>query len=340
MPQLYEELGLTHDEYQAIRGLQGREPTHVELAVFSLMWSEHCGYKHSRPLLKRFPTTGAQVLQGPGENAGIVDIGGGLAVAMKVESHNHPSAVEPYQGAATGVGGILRDIFTMGARPICNLDSLRFGEMAPLSAGAAAGTSAETEAGAVPPAGGGHGRQRYLFEQVVAGVGGYGNCMGIPTVGGEVYFEDAYAGNCLVNAMTVGLVAPRAHRGGARPPAWATISSSSAPAPAATASGGQVLASQTFDETLEQSVPRSRWAPLHREEAAGGLSRPAPPRTFRGAAGPGRRRHHVLLQRDGGQRGRGHRHPYRPVPLPEPGMEPWEIMISEAPRRLLQQGAD
>jgi phosphoribosylformylglycinamidine (FGAM) synthase-like enzyme len=207
MPELYEELGLSSAEYLMIREIQGREPSHVELAVFSLMWSEHCGYKHSRPLLKHFPTSGERVLQGPGENAGIVDIGGGLAVAMKIESHNHPSAVEPYQGAATGVGGILRDIFTMGARPICCLDSLRFGEPVPLPAHAKEADGPTTgDAGAGGATSGGHGRQRYLFEQVVAGIGGYGNCMGIPTVAGEVYFEDAYAGNCLVNAMTVGLV--------------------------------------------------------------------------------------------------------------------------------------
>jgi len=207
MPELYEQLGLTRWEYEKIREIQGREPTHVELAVFSLMWSEHCGYKHSKPLLKRFPTTGPHVLQGPGENAGVVDIGGGVAVAMKVESHNHPSAVEPYQGAATGVGGIIRDIFAMGARPICGLDSLRFGEIQPLP-GASGGAAL---AGGGPAGGGPAGeaslnRQRYLFEHVVAGVGGYGNCMGIPTVAGEIYFEDPYAGNCLVNAMTVGLV--------------------------------------------------------------------------------------------------------------------------------------
>ena len=198
MPELYEQLGLTRWEYERICEIQGREPTHVELAIFSLMWSEHCGYKHSKPLLKRFPTTGPRVLQGPGENAGVVDIGGGLAVAMKIESHNHPSAVEPYQGAATGVGGIIRDIFAMGARPICGLDSLRFGEIQPLP-GSVAGEGPARE----PVLN----RQRYLFEHVVAGVGGYGNCMGIPTVAGEIYFEDPYAGNCLVNAMTVGLVA-------------------------------------------------------------------------------------------------------------------------------------
>ena len=152
MSELYEQLGLTRWEYEQICAIQGREPTHVELAVFSLMWSEHCGYKHSKPLLKRFPTKGEHVLQGPGENAGIVDIGGGVAVAMKIESHNHPSAVEPYQGAATGVGGIIRDIFAMGARPICGLDSLRFGEIEPLPARGAArrgrGASGDAAGGA------------------------------------------------------------------------------------------------------------------------------------------------------------------------------------------------
>ena len=151
MAELYEQLGLTGWEYEQICAIQGREPTHVELAVFSLMWSEHCGYKHSKPLLRRLPTKGERVLQGPGENAGIVDIGGGLAVAMKIESHNHPSAVEPYQGAATGVGGIIRDIFAMGARPICGLDSLRFGEIEPPPARAAGRPS--TAAGAAQSAG-------------------------------------------------------------------------------------------------------------------------------------------------------------------------------------------
>src|SRR5665648_1083346 len=160
MPELYEELGLSGREYEQIRQIQGAEPTHVELAVYSLMWSEHCGYKHSRPLLSRFPTGGERVLQGPGENAGIVDIGDGLAIAMKIESHNHPSAVEPYQGAATGVGGILRDIFTMGARPICNLNSLRFGEIAPLPARAKRDPAVDAEPAA------GTARQRYLFGPV------------------------------------------------------------------------------------------------------------------------------------------------------------------------------
>jgi phosphoribosylformylglycinamidine synthase subunit PurL len=176
----HRELGLTDSEYERITELLGRDPNGVELAMFSLLWSEHCAYKHSRKLLGRLPTEGERVVMGPGENAGAVDVGNGHAVAFKVESHNHPSAVEPFQGAATGVGGILRDVFAIGARPIAVLDSLRFGEL-----------SSE--------------RSRYLFEGAVAGIGHYGNSIGVPTVGGEVYFEPSYEHNCLVNAMCVGL---------------------------------------------------------------------------------------------------------------------------------------
>jgi len=174
------ELGLTEAEYRRIVELIERPPNQVELAMFSLLWSEHCAYKHSRKLLARLPTEGERVVMGPGENAGAVDVGNGHAVAFKVESHNHPSAVEPFQGAATGVGGILRDVFAIGARPIAILDSLRFGEVS-------------------------SGRSRYLFEGAVAGIGHYGNSIGVPTVGGEVYFEPPYEHNCLVNAMCVGL---------------------------------------------------------------------------------------------------------------------------------------
>ncbi len=176
----HRELGLTDSEFERICELMDRDPNGVELAMFSLLWSEHCAYKHSRKLLRRLPTEGERVVMGPGENAGAVDVGNGYAVAFKVESHNHPSAVEPFQGAATGVGGILRDIFALGARPIAVLDSLRFGEL-------------ESE------------RSRYLFDHAVAGIGHYGNSIGIPTVGGEVYFEAPYEQNCLVNAMAVGL---------------------------------------------------------------------------------------------------------------------------------------
>src|SRR5690349_18942409 len=174
-------LGLTDAEYDAIVDLLEREPNDLELAVFSLMWSEHCAYKHSKKLLRRLPTEGPHVVMGPGENAGAVDVGNGLAVAFKVESHNHPSAVEPFQGAATGVGGILRDVFAVGARPIAILDSLRFGEL-------------DSE------------RSRYLLDHVVEGVGHYGNCVGVANVGGEVEFEPAYEHNCLVNAMCVGVL--------------------------------------------------------------------------------------------------------------------------------------
>ena len=173
--------GLTPEEYQKILKILGREPTYTELGVFSVMWSEHCSYKSSRHYLKLLPTEGPSVLQGPGENAGVVDIGAGLAVAFKMESHNHPSFIEPYQGAATGVGGILRDIFTMGARPIASLNSLRFGSID-------------------------HPRTPYLLSGVVAGIGGYGNCVGVPTVGGEVYFDECYNGNILVNAFTLGIM--------------------------------------------------------------------------------------------------------------------------------------
>ncbi len=172
---------LTPSEFERICDLLGREPNINELGMFGVMWSEHCCYKNSKPLLRNFPTTGPHVLVGPGENAGVVDIGGGLRVAFKIESHNHPSAVEPYQGAATGVGGILRDIFTMGARPIALLNSLRFG----------------------PPD---TSRNRLLISGVVAGISGYGNSVGVPTVGGEVYFDPAYNGNPLVNAMAIGLM--------------------------------------------------------------------------------------------------------------------------------------
>ncbi|MFI5229900.1 MAG: phosphoribosylformylglycinamidine synthase subunit PurL [Gemmatimonadales bacterium] len=180
-PGLIAEHGLTTGEYDRLVEMLGREPTFTELGIVSALWSEHCSYKHSRPLLKTLPTRAPYVLQGPGENAGVISIGDGLAVAFKIESHNHPSAVEPYQGAATGVGGILRDVFTMGARPIAMLNSLRFGSL----------ESA---------------RVRYLFAGVVKGIGDYGNCVGIPTVAGEVAFDSSYEGNPLVNAMCVGLM--------------------------------------------------------------------------------------------------------------------------------------
>jgi phosphoribosylformylglycinamidine synthase len=180
-PELVADHGLSPEEYERVLGILGRTPTFTELGIFSAMWSEHCGYKNSKRLLRLLPTEAPWVIQGPGENAGVIDVGDGLAVAFKIESHNHPSAVEPYQGAATGVGGILRDIFTMGARPVAVLDSLRFGDLD------------------VP-------RNRYLLAGVVRGVGDYGNCVGIPNIGGEVFFDRAYEGNPIVNAMAIGLM--------------------------------------------------------------------------------------------------------------------------------------
>jgi phosphoribosylformylglycinamidine synthase subunit PurL len=177
----YSSLGLSDFEYDRILELMGRAPNYLELSLLSVMWSEHCGYKNSRPLLRRFPNEGPRVLQGPGENAGVVEVGDGWALVFKMESHNHPSAVEPYEGAATGVGGIIRDVLAMGARPVALLNSLRFGPL-------------DNE------------RNRYLFREVVRGIGGYGNAIGVPTVGGEVEFDRAYSGNPLVNAMCVGLV--------------------------------------------------------------------------------------------------------------------------------------
>src|SRR4051794_13435893 len=179
--ELHRSLGLTDDEFVAIERILGRSPNELELAMYAVMWSEHCSYKSSRMHLRRLPTTAPWVLVGPGENAGVIDAGDGIAVAVRIESHNHPSAVEPKQGAATGVGGILRDIFTMGARPIATLDPLRFG----------------------PPT---TGRARWLIEGVVDGISSYGNSVGVPTVGGEVVFDECYAENPLVNVMCIGVM--------------------------------------------------------------------------------------------------------------------------------------
>src|ERR1700680_3325222 len=180
-PALVREHNLTDEEYRRIEAMLGRAPTFTELGICSALWSEHCSYKHCKSVLRDFPTTGPQVVQGPGESAGVPRLPAGWAVPSKIESHNHPPAVEPYQGAATGVGGIIRDVFSMGARPIALMDSLRFG---PLD----------------DP------RTRYLFEQVVSGISGYGNSVGVPTVGGEVGFDECYRDNPLVNVLCLGLV--------------------------------------------------------------------------------------------------------------------------------------
>ena len=181
LEKLYQDMGLSDKEYDKVVEILGREPNFTEVGIFSVMWSEHCSYKHSKPFLKQFPTTGEHVLMGPGEGAGVVDIGDNQAVVFKVESHNHPSAIEPYQGAATGVGGIIRDIVSIGARPINLLNSLRFGELSVK-------------------------QNQRLLKGVVSGIGGYGNCIGIPTTAGEIEFDDRYDGNPLVNAMCVGVI--------------------------------------------------------------------------------------------------------------------------------------
>ncbi|MGD0998782.1 MAG: phosphoribosylformylglycinamidine synthase subunit PurL, partial [Thermoleophilia bacterium] len=307
-------LGLTPDEYAHIREIQGGEPTYVELAIYSLMWSEHCSYKHSRPVLGRFPTSGPRILQGPGENAGIIDVGDGWAVAMKVESHNHPSAVEPFQGAATGVGGIVRDIFTMGARPCVSLDSLRFGEIdGPENA-----------------------RQRFLFDGVVGGIGFYGNCLGIPTVGGEVYFEKCYEGNCLVNAMSAGLLrTDQIVRAIASGPGNHVVLIGSRTGRDGIG-GASVLASQEFDETLEEKRPSVQVGDPFTEkkliEACLELLHCKLVVSMQdlGAAG--------LTSSSSEMASKGHVgldiHADR-VPLREADMEPWEIMISESQERML-----
>jgi phosphoribosylformylglycinamidine synthase subunit PurL len=306
----HRELGLTDFEYERIVGLLGREPNDVELAMFSLLWSEHCAYKHSRKLLRRFPTEGERVVMGPGENAGAVSVGDGWTVAFKVESHNHPSAVEPFQGAATGVGGILRDVFALGARPIAVLDSLRFGEL-------------ESE------------RSRYLFDHVVAGIGHYGNSIGVPTVGGEVYFEAPYEHNCLVNAMCVGLARADAMvRSAAAGPGNLVvllgastgrdgIGGASVLASAELAEGDEKRPSVQIGDPFEEKkllecclelLDRGLLVALQ-DLGAAGLTSSAGEMASKGATG---------IEIDVAR-----------VPLREADMEPFEIMVSESQERML-----
>jgi phosphoribosylformylglycinamidine synthase II len=305
-------LGLTDDEYDRIVTLLAREPGDTELAMLSLMWSEHCSYKHSRKLLRRLPTDGPAVLMGPGENAGVVDVGGGLGLAFKVESHNHPSAVEPFQGAATGVGGILRDVFAVGARPIAVLDSLRFGEPAR------------------------SGRSRYLLEHAVAGIGHYGNSIGVPTVGGEIYFEPSYEQNCLVNAMCLGLAPQeRLIRSAAAGPGNVLVLLGALTGRDGIG-GASVLASAEFGEGDEDKRPTVQIGDPFAEKkllecslellerellvslqdlGAAGLTSSASEMAAKGGVG---------LDIDCSK-----------VPLREPGMAPFEIMVSESQERML-----
>jgi phosphoribosylformylglycinamidine synthase subunit PurL len=304
-------LGLTEAEFELICAKIDREPNEVELAVFSLMWSEHCAYKHSKKLLRQLPSEGPRLAMGPGENAGAVTVGDGWVLAFKVESHNHPSAVEPFQGAATGVGGILRDIFAIGARPIAVLDSLRFGE--PTSA-----------------------RTRYLLDHAVGGIGHYGNSIGVPTIGGEVYFEGPYEQNCLVNAMALGLARAdglirsaatgvgnalilfgastgRDGIGGASVLASAELGEQDA-AKRPTVQVGDPFAEKKLLECSLELLDRGLLVALQ-DLGAAGLSSSSAEMASKGEVG---------LDVDVSR-----------VPLREPGMEPWEIMISESQERML-----
>jgi phosphoribosylformylglycinamidine synthase II len=304
-------LGLTDAEYDRICELLEREPNGVELAMFSLLWSEHCAYKHSRKLLGRLPTEGERLVLGPGENAGAVDIGNGYAIAFKVESHNHPSAVEPFQGAATGVGGILRDVFAIGARPIAVLDSLRFGELA-------------SE------------RTRFLLDGVVGGIGHYGNSIGVPTVGGEIYFEAPYEQNCLVNAMCVGLVKQdRIIRSAAAGPGNLLVLMGAATGRDGIG-GASVLASAELEEGDTDKRPSVQIGDPFEEEklmeccldllergllvslqdlGAAGLTSSAGEMASKGGVG---------LEID-----------VEKVPLRDPDLEPFEVMVSESQERML-----
>jgi phosphoribosylformylglycinamidine synthase subunit PurL len=302
---LHRALGLTDEELDRICELLERDPNHFELAVFSLLWSEHCGYKHSAPLLKRLPSQGERVLQGPGENAGVLDLGDGEAVAFKVESHNHPSAVEPFQGAATGVGGILRDVIAMGARPIALLDCLRFAE------------------------------PDWMFERAVAGIGHYGNCVGVPTVGGEAVFDDGYAGNCLVNAMCVGLLPrERVLR------STATAVGSSVLLYGATTGrdgigGASVLASQELGEEDSDKRPSVQigdpFTGKKLIEASQELVEQGLVESLQDCGAAGLASALAEMARDGA----GVDVELDLVPLREEGLEPWEIMISESQERMV-----
>ena len=306
---LLAQLNLTADEYQRIVDGMGREPNFTELSMFSVLWSEHCCYKHSRHLLKTLPTQGPAILQGPGENAGVVDCGDGIHVAFKIESHNHPTAVEPYQGAATGVGGILRDIFTMNARPIANLNSLRFG---PLS---------DTH-------------NHYLFRRAVKGIGDYGNCVGVPTVAGEVFFDPCYSGNPLVNAMAVGLlqgeIVSSKAAGIGNPVVYVGSSTGK------DGMGGAAFASRELDDNSQEDRPAVQVGDPFSEK----LLIEACLEAFKtgcvvaaqdmGAAG---------LTSSGcemsAKGGVGMRMDLDKVPAREPDMKDWEYMLSESQERML-----
>ena len=301
---LHRALGLTDAELDRICELMGRGPNHFELAVFSLLWSEHCGYKHSALLLGRFSSEGERVLQGPGENAGVIDLGDGEAVAFKVESHNHPSAVEPFQGAATGVGGILRDVVAMGARPVALLDGLRFGEPG------------------------------FAFDRAVAGIGSYGNSVGVPTVGGEAVFDPAYAGNCLVNAMCVGLLpTERVLRAKARTPGHLVVLYGATTGRDGIG-GASVLASQELGEGAAEKRPSVQigdpFTGKKLIEVSVELVERGLVESLQDCGAAGLASALAEMARDGA----GVDVHLDRVPLREE-LEPWEIMISESQERMV-----
>lgn len=309
-PEIIASHGLMGEEYKKIVKVLGREPNYTELGIFAVMWSEHCSYKSSRGLLRLLPTEGPAVLQGPGENAGVVDIGDGLAAVFKIESHNHPSFIEPFQGAATGVGGILRDIFTMGARPVASLNSLRFGSFD-------------------------HPRTPYLLSGVVAGIGGYGNCVGVPTVGGELFFDECYNANILVNAFTLGIVKKRRiFRGKAR-----GIGNSLIYVGAKTGRDGihgATMASESFSQEAEGRRPTVQVGDPFTEKLLLEACLELMERDFligiqdMGAAGLTSSAAEMA-----GRGGTGVKLDLSRVPLRERGMTPYEILLSESQERML-----
>ncbi|MFM2106089.1 MAG: hypothetical protein RL338_1121 [Chloroflexota bacterium] len=310
-PDLHRRLGLTDEELAAIQERLGRPANGLELAMFSVMWSEHCSYKSSKPLLRTLPTTGEGLLAGPGEQAGVMAIGDGLAVAFKIESHNHPSAVEPYQGAATGVGGILRDIFAMGARPVAILDALRFGDPADR-------------------------RTRHLVDGVVRGVGGYGNCVGVPTVGGELVFDPSYQGNPLVNVMAIGILpADRLTVAGAPGPGnYAVLFGSTTGRDGI--GGASVLASATFGEDDPSKRPSVQVGdPFAEKLLIEATLELIERRLVEGIQDLGAAGITCATSESADRTGTGIVVDLDAIPRREPGMEPFEVMISESQERML-----
>ncbi len=302
--------GLTQDEYERLKNLLGREPNRLELGMFSVMWSEHCSYKSSKVHLRKFPTEGECVIQGPGENAGVVDIGDGLVAVFKMESHNHPSFIEPYQGAATGVGGILRDIFTMGARPVALLNSLRFG---PLSIS----------------------KNRYLFEGVVAGIAGYGNCVGVPTVGGEIYFHEIYNSNPIVNVFCLGIAGKdQITKGVARGVGNAVIYIGSKTG--RDGIHGATMASESFGAESESRRPAVQVGDPYTEklllEACLEMMKLHLIEGIQDMGAAGLTSSSVEMA---GRAGTGIELDLNLIPLREEGMDPYEIMLSESQERML-----